>query len=72
MTEQITGIDLVGLQIDIAEGKELPVKQNQIAVKGHAMEMRIYAEDPKRFTLHQGKLASIGCLRGTILGLMTV
>lgn len=46
VTELITGLDLVSLQIDIAEGKELPFKQEEIKKRGHAIECRIYAEDP--------------------------
>lgn len=46
VTELITGLDLVSLQIDVAEGKKLPFKQKDIKKKGHAIECRIYAEDP--------------------------
>lgn len=45
ITEEVTGIDLVKLQIEIAEGKELPIKQEDISQRGHAIECRIYAED---------------------------
>lgn len=46
ITELITGIDLVELQIRVARGEELPFGQNDIAMNGHAIECRIYAEDP--------------------------
>ncbi|TRX60860.1 acetyl-CoA carboxylase biotin carboxylase subunit [Fulvivirga sp. M361] len=46
VTEEITGIDLVKEQIKIAEGHELPFKQEDIKFKGHALELRVYAEDP--------------------------
>lgn len=46
VTELITGLDLVSLQIDIAEGKKLPFSQKEIKKMGHAIECRIYAEDP--------------------------
>lgn len=46
VTEEITGIDIVESQIQIAEGKPLPFKQQDIQVNGHALEARIYAEDP--------------------------
>ncbi len=46
VTEMITGLDLVSMQIDIAEGKKLPVTQENIIKRGHAIECRIYAEDP--------------------------
>lgn len=47
VTEMITGHDLVALQILVAEGKELPVTQDDIKMNGHAIECRIYAEDPR-------------------------
>jgi acetyl-CoA carboxylase biotin carboxylase subunit len=46
VTEQITGIDLVKLQIKIAEGEKLPFKQDDLKINGHAVEVRVYAEDP--------------------------
>jgi acetyl-CoA carboxylase, biotin carboxylase subunit len=46
VTELITGLDLVHLQIRIASGERLPFKQEEIRIRGHAIECRIYAEDP--------------------------
>ncbi len=46
VTEQITGLDLVKLQIKIAEGEKLPFTQDQLSIHGHAIEVRVYAEDP--------------------------
>lgn len=46
VTEQITGLDLVKLQIKIAEGEPLPFKQEDVRINGHAIEVRVYAEDP--------------------------
>lgn len=46
VTELITGLDLVELQIQIAEGKPLPFKQDDLSINGHALELRLYAEDP--------------------------
>jgi acetyl-CoA carboxylase, biotin carboxylase subunit len=46
VTELITGLDLVHLQIRIAAGEKLPFKQQDVQLRGHAMECRIYAEDP--------------------------
>ncbi len=46
VTEAITGLDLVALQIAIAEGKELPFKQRDVKCQGHAIQARLYAEDP--------------------------
>lgn len=47
ITELITGIDLVKLQIHIANGKPLPFKQEDLVQNGHSIECRIYAEDPE-------------------------
>ncbi|HEY7546309.1 MAG TPA: acetyl-CoA carboxylase biotin carboxylase subunit [Blastocatellia bacterium] len=47
VTEMITGLDLVRLQIEIAEGKPLTLKQEDIISRGHAIEARLYAEDPE-------------------------
>ncbi len=47
VTELITGLDLVELQIRVARGERLPLSQEDLRIKGHAMELRIYAEDPK-------------------------
>jgi acetyl-CoA carboxylase, biotin carboxylase subunit len=46
VTEAITGLDLVKLQIRVAEGGTLPFKQEDLHINGHAMEVRVYAEDP--------------------------
>jgi len=46
VTELITGLDLVELQIQVARGATLPFQQEDLAIKGHAMELRVYAEDP--------------------------
>lgn len=47
ITEAITGIDIVAVQISIAAGNELPFTQDKISFKGHAIEFRINAEDPQ-------------------------
>ena len=46
VTEMISGVDLVELQIKVARGEVLPYKQEDLGIKGHAMELRVYAEDP--------------------------
>ncbi len=46
VTEQITGVDLVKQMIYIAEGQPLTIRQEDLQIKGHAMEVRVYAEDP--------------------------
>ena len=60
VTEMITGIDLVEWQILVAAGGPLPLRQEEIASRGHAIEARIYAEDPARDFLPQsGRLARL-------------
>jgi propionyl-CoA carboxylase alpha chain len=46
VTEMITGLDLVKLQIRVAQGEKLPITQRDIHIHGHAIEARVYAEDP--------------------------
>src|SRR5690606_28708033 len=57
ITEVVTGIDLVKQQIYVADGKALSFKQEEIPLQGHAIEVRVYAEDPKN-----GFLPDIGML----------
>jgi len=57
VTELITGLDLVDWQIKVAEGKPLPLTQGEITLNGHAIEVRIYAEDARHNFLPQtGKI----------------
>jgi acetyl-CoA carboxylase, biotin carboxylase subunit len=58
VTEMITGIDLVQEQIHIAAGEKLRFRQKDIQLRGHAIECRINAEDPYRFTPSPGKITS--------------
>jgi geranyl-CoA carboxylase alpha subunit len=46
VTEMITGLDLVAMQIDVAEGRPLSLTQKDVSLSGHAIEVRLYAEDP--------------------------
>src|SRR5581483_7230053 len=46
VTELVTGLDLVQLQIRIANGEPLPFTQDEVKIRGHAIECRVYAEDP--------------------------
>jgi 3-methylcrotonyl-CoA carboxylase alpha subunit len=48
VTEMITGQDLVAWQLDVAAGGKLPLTQDQLKISGHAVEARIYAEDPQK------------------------
>lgn len=59
VTESITGLDLVRWQIQIAQGEALPLAQNEILSKGHAMEFRLYAEDPVTFFPAPGKIEEL-------------
>lgn len=53
VTEMITGLDLVDWQLQIAAGQPLPLTQSQVTLTGHAMEVRLYAEDPAQGFLPQ-------------------
>lgn len=58
VTEMVTGLDIVALQFDVAEGKLLPLKQEDVRLDGWAIEARLYAEDPSAgFLPHSGKVA---------------
>jgi len=58
VTEQVVGIDLVRAQIDVASGKPLPWRQEDLHQRGHAIEVRVYAEDPDdRFLPQSGAIA---------------
>ncbi len=58
VTEAITGIDLVQEQIHVAAGERLRIRQKDVVLKGHAIECRINAEDPFKFTPSPGRITS--------------
>ncbi len=58
VTEMVTGIDLVQQQIRVAAGEKLAFRQKDIELRGHALECRINAEDPYRFTPSPGRINS--------------
>ena len=59
VTELITGVDLVELQIRVAAGEQLPISQGDIAPNGHAIEVRIYPEDPETFLPDTGTITGL-------------
>jgi acetyl-CoA carboxylase biotin carboxylase subunit len=59
VTEMVTGLDLVRLQIAVAEGRPLPFAQEELAIRGAAIECRVYAEDPVRFLPSPGRITAL-------------
>ena len=81
VTELVTGVDLVRAQIDVASGRSLPWRQEDLRQRGHAIEVRIYAEDPDdRFLPQSGRIVHLeepagpgirvdsGVMQGTEIG----
>ncbi|WP_202076937.1 acetyl-CoA carboxylase biotin carboxylase subunit [Caldalkalibacillus salinus] len=65
VTEELTGLDIVALQLQVAAGEALPFKQEDVRRQGHVMEFRLYAEDPETFYPAPGKVEryepAVGC-----------
>lgn len=64
VTEEITGTDIVEEQIRIASGKKLSINQQDLRIDGHAIEARIYAEDPRTFFPSPGHISTLTLPKG--------
>ena len=59
VTEMVTGLDLVELQLRVAAGEKLPITQDDVSVNGHAIEVRVYPEDPETFMPDAGDITDL-------------
>ncbi len=59
VTEMVTGVDLVAEQIRVADGLEMSLRQDQLGLRGHAIEVRINAEDPRTFAPSPGLVTQV-------------
>jgi acetyl-CoA carboxylase biotin carboxylase subunit len=59
VTEEVVGLDLVKLQVRIAAGEHLPFRQEEVVLRGHAIECRVNAEDPEEFLPSPGKITTL-------------
>ncbi|MUK90654.1 acetyl-CoA carboxylase biotin carboxylase subunit [Ornithinibacillus sp. L9] len=71
VTEEITGLDIVELQLSIANGEELRLSQQDLRIDGHAIEVRVYAEDPKTFFPSPGHITTFDVPKGENIRLET-
>ncbi|MEJ2007414.1 MAG: acetyl-CoA carboxylase biotin carboxylase subunit [Acidobacteriota bacterium] len=65
VTEMVTGLDLVKMQIQVAAGEPLPIETDTVGLRGHAIECRICAEDPRTFVPSAGKITGFHVPGGT-------
>lgn len=65
VTEMVTGLDLVKMQIQVAAGESLPIESDTVGLRGHAIECRICAEDSKTFVPSAGKITGFHVPGGT-------
>jgi acetyl-CoA carboxylase, biotin carboxylase subunit len=65
VTEMVTGLDLVKMQIQVAAGEPLPIEADTVGLRGHAIECRICAEDPVTFAPSAGKITGFHVPGGT-------
>ena len=65
VTEMVTGLDLVKLQIQVAAGERLPIQGDTVGLRGHAIECRICAENPETFAPSAGKVTGFHVPGGT-------
>ena len=59
VTELVTGLDLVELQLKVAAGEALPITQEDVSVTGHAIDIRVYPEDPETFMPDTGEITDL-------------
>ena len=59
VTEMTTGLDLVEMQLRVAAGEELPITQDDVVQRGHAIEARVYPEDPETFLPDAGEITDL-------------
>lgn len=71
VTEQITGVDIVREQLNVAAGEPLGMKQSEVQLQGHAIETRIYAEDPNTFFPSPGTISAFNIPEGASIRLDT-
>ena len=64
VTELVTGLDLVELQLRAAAGETLPLSQKDVQIRGHAIQVRVYPEDPETFLPQVGTVTELNLPSG--------